>query len=357
MAHSGHDQSATDPTRPHFYAHVVRTLATRLARRAAAPAVLALLLVTVIPLGAGAASATSARWAAKCDANVRSRPTTSSTKLETIRAGTVVTIAAKVAGGAYASPCKTSVSGSTWLAITAIGSHTVSSLFGVRSVYAAGALFSPLPGSTVGPIEGIDVSRWQGRIDFGRVRAAGIQFVIAKATEGRYYTDDAYLRNRAGAFGAKLAFTAYHFARPDASRADATLEADHFVAVASIRHGMLVPVLDLESHGTLGSLSLQRWVRTWLGRVYSRTGVRAMIYTNPDFWLRYMGDTRWFADNGYRVLWIANWRVDSPAIPGVNWGGHGWGFWQYTNCGVVPGVTHCLDRDRLNGSTLDAFRI
>jgi GH25 family lysozyme M1 (1,4-beta-N-acetylmuramidase) len=65
-----------------------------------------------------------------------------------------------------------------------------------------------------------------------------------------------------------------------------------------------------------------------------------------------MGDTRWFADNGYRVLWIAHWGTTSPAIPAANWSGRSWMMWQYSNCGVVPGIRGCVDLDRFGGADL-----
>lgn len=317
--------------------------------RVGMPLALALLLVTLIPPGAGLASTTSSRWAANCSVNIRTRPTTLATRKAVIAASTVVTVSAKVAGGSYASPCRTNVSGSTWLAITSIGSRSVSSLFGVTTLYAASGLFHVV---SSGYLEGIDVSRWQGRIDFARVKAAGKRFVIARASEGRYYTDDAYARNRSGALAAGLAFTAYHFAHPDLTPGDATMEADHFIAAAGLRHGMLDPVLDLETGGSLGTSGLQWWVKTWLARVYARVGVRAMIYTTPSFWQTYMGNTRWFADNGYRVVWVANWRVSSPTVPGSNWGSRSWGFWQYSDCGTVAGISGCVDLDRFRGTDL-----
>jgi GH25 family lysozyme M1 (1,4-beta-N-acetylmuramidase) len=86
--------------------------------------------------------------------------------------------------------------------------------------------------------------------------------------------------------------------------------------------------------------------------VYARTGARAMIYTTPSFWQNHMGNTRWFADNGYRVVWIAHWGVSSPTVPASNWGGRSWGFWQYSNCGSVPGIAGCVDLDRFHGSDL-----
>jgi GH25 family lysozyme M1 (1,4-beta-N-acetylmuramidase) len=328
----------------------------QLGRRVAVPTALALLLVTMIPLGAGFASATSSRWAANCSVNVRSRPSTAATKRTIIAEGTVVTVSGKVSGGWYSSTCKTSVSGSSWFAITAIGSRSVSSLYGVSTVYAASLLFRAVTTTTTTTLYGIDVSRWQGRIDFARVRASGKRFVFAKATEGRIYTDDAYTRNRSAALAAGLVFGAYHFAHPDRTANDAILEADNFVNVAGLRHGMLRPVLDLESGQTLGVSGLQWWVKTWLARVYTRTGARAMIYTTPAFWKTYMGDTRWFANNGYRVVWVAHWSVASPTVPASNWSGRSWSFWQYSNCGTVSGIAGCVDLDRFRGSDLSVVK-
>jgi GH25 family lysozyme M1 (1,4-beta-N-acetylmuramidase) len=324
-----------------------------LGRRLAVPIALALLLVSIIPIGAGIASASTSRWAANCDLNVRTRPTTSATLRARIPNGTVVTVSGKVSGGWYATRCRTAVSGQTWLAITAIGGRSVKSLYGVSTLYAASRLFRSTPN---GPVEGIDVSQWQGWIDFGRVRASGREFALIRATAGRLTTDSRYARNRAAAMAAGLAVGAYHFAHPDTKigsvKLDATREADHFLAVAGYRHGMLLPVLDLETGSRLGTTRLQTWVKTWLARVYSKLHVKAVIYTTASFWDSYMGDTRWFTDNGYRVLWIAHWGTTSPAIPASNWAGRSWTMWQYSDCGKVPGIRGCVDLDRFRGADL-----
>ncbi len=324
-------------------------------RRLAWPTVLALLLVTLVPIGTGSAAAASSGWVVNCEANVRARPTTTAARWTAIPINTAVTVSATVSGGAYATTCKGRVSGHSWFAITAIGGRSAKSLFGVSTVYAAGALFrSTSSGATAtSSAFGIDVSRWNGRIDFAKVRASGRTFVLVKATEGRLYTDDAYARNRAAAMSAGLVVGAYHYAHPDLAAGDATLEADHFIAVAGLRHGMLLPVLDLESGASLGTAGLQRWVETWLTRVYPRLGVRAIIYTTPGFWQSAIGDTRWFADNGYRVLWVAHWDASTPKVPGSGWGGRSWTLWQYSECGTVPGMTsRCVDLDRFQGPGL-----
>jgi len=58
-----------------------------------------------------------------------------------------------------------------------------------------------------------------------------------------------------------------------------------------------------------------------------------------------------FADQGYKILWIAHWFVSNPTVPGNNWGGKGWTFWQYDDCGSVPGITTgCVDLDRYHNT-------
>jgi GH25 family lysozyme M1 (1,4-beta-N-acetylmuramidase) len=220
----------------------------------------------------------------------------------------------------------------------------------VDSVYAASGLFRLVQSSTYK--EGIDVSHWQGTIDWARVRAAGKSFAIAKATEGIGFKDDTYDRNKAGAMGQGMMFGAYHFARPGSN--DPVAEADWFVDNAAIEHGMLIPTLDLEQNGGLTNSALSTWVKAWLGRVYARLGVRAMIYTSPSFWRNSMSTRRWYADNGYAILWVANWGVTSPSVPASNWGGRSWTFWQYTSDGTVPGISGRVDLDRYRFSTFAA---
>src|SRR5262245_4029567 len=238
-------------------------------RRVALPAVLAVLLVTLIPLEIGSVAASTTRWTANCAVNVRAHATTASTRRGTIATGASITVVKTVSGGWYSTTCGKSVSGRTWLAISAIGSRSVRSLYGVSVVYAAAGLFrsrSAPPAAAPRYLYGVDVSQWNGTIDFAKVKASGHRFVIARATAGREITDSAYARNRAGPLKAGIAFTAYHYAHPDLARGDALAEADHFIAVARLQRGMLVPALDLESGSRLGADRLQAWVKTWVKR-------------------------------------------------------------------------------------------
>jgi lysozyme len=201
---------------------------------------------------------------------------------------------------------------------------------------------------------GMDVSHWQETIDWTAVGGSDVKFSFTKATDGREFVDPRYTENKSGAAAAGIAFTAYHFARPARQTVDndAVTQGNHFVDNAQLGPGNLIPVLDLENTGCLGVTALQNWTRQWLETVTDRLGgVKPFIYTNPSFWHTMMGDTTEFAATGY-PLWIAHWRASSPALPAANWAGAGWTFWQWTDCGEVPGIAGCVDRDVLNGTDL-----
>ena len=212
---------------------------------------------------------------------------------------------------------------------------------------------TPTPAAFVNMTEGIDVSNWQGTINWTSVAAAGKKFAYIKASESTDYVDPYYPSNRSHAKAAGLLVGAYHFAQPSAVAGDAAAEADHFLAAATPTHGELLPVLDLERTGGLSPAALTSWVQAYMGRVLQQTGLHAVIYCSPNFWKTYMGDTTWFAANGYSVLWIAHWTTaTAPTLPGSAWNSNGWTFWQYTSSGVVPGITGRVDLNRYNGKVL-----
>jgi GH25 family lysozyme M1 (1,4-beta-N-acetylmuramidase) len=327
----------------------------QLVRRSWPQAVVALLLgsaaLLTAPTPATIAGTTSTQIA-NCNVYLRASPATTAASVALLSTGTGITSSGTVTGGSWSANCLTAVSGNKWYAVSAVDGVSVQALYGVSVLYAATGLFR-----AVTYLEGIDVSNAQGTIDWSRVAASGKSFVIAKATEGIGYADARYAANRNGAMSAGLAVTGYHYARPDLNPTDPVGEADWFVDNVSLRQGMVVPALDLEVFGNLGTTNLQDWVASWLGRVYARTGVRAMIYTSPSFWQTYMGNTGWFASQGYTVLWIAHWFVSAPTVPANNWGGRSWSFWQWTSCAQVSGISGCVDGDRFHYTDFSSVTI
>src|SRR5581483_7287126 len=198
--------------------------------------------------------------------------------------------------------------------------------------------------------EGIDVSHYQGSINWAQA-AASATFAFAKATEGTTLVDVTYPVNRMGAEGVGVKLGAYHFARPSGSgdaaiTADAIAEADFFLSIAQPQPGELPPVLDLETNGGLKPPDLLTWTSAWLAEITARTGLHAIVYTSPNFWKNSLADSGILALDG-TPLWVAHWTTASaPLVPAGNWGGSGWTFWQWSSHGKVAGIGPQVDRDR-----------
>ena len=197
---------------------------------------------------------------------------------------------------------------------------------------------------------GIDVSHWQGTINWGQVRAAGKEFAFVKASEGTGYVDNRFTGNMQSARSAGVLAGAYHFARPDLGNSGAA-EARHFVATARsyMTTGWLRPVLDLEVGANLGRDALSNWVNAFMGEVRASAGVVPLIYLNSNYAANYVNTSVAQYD-----VWIANWgandgQYDPNRRPGTGvWGG-AWDFWQYTSRGSVQGIAGNVDLDVFGG--------
>lgn len=209
---------------------------------------------------------------------------------------------------------------------------------------------------------GVDVSRFQGDIDWPTVRKSGIRFAFIQASRGTGADCDVvpdncgpdlfYTSNYAEARAAKIRVGAYHrvFIDPEpfeALKADARLEADTFASmVGTLRRGDLLPALDVESPFDGASpVQIRVWIKTWIKRVRKLLGSKPIIYTNTTSWAA-TGNTLKFAAKGY-PLWVANWGVKSPSVPAGNWAKRGWAVWQYTSSGKVPGISGRVDMNRI----------
>ena len=240
--------------------------------------------------------------------------------------------------------------------------RSIPGAFALLVIVTASVVVPATPVSAATRVPGIDVSKWQGNIDWPAVASTSVRYVIMRATIGNTaveakYVDPRYEEYLAGASANGLVVGAYHRANVGRAADDAVAEANFFVNNAQIAAGDVLPVLDIEQTHGLSITEMRDWVKAWVRRVFSRTGIRPMIYTSPNFWLTNMGDTHWFADRGY-PLWIADWRGNpAPEVPAGDWGGHGWTFWQWTSQGHVSGIVPDVDRDRFNGATLARGRI
>lgn len=194
-------------------------------------------------------------------------------------------------------------------------------------------------------IEGIDVSHWQGFIDWEAVAEAGIRFAIIKATGGGSFVDHCFGRNKLGAQKAGIVAGAYHFWRP---RPSGTQQAEHFLRHLGDPTGMLIPALDVERYATVPKAEVTRSALEWLRRVERELGVKPLVYANV-WWCKHKLGAE-IAQEGY-PLWLAYWRPWPPKVSQARplGGWTSWAIWQYYARGRVPGIRGHVDRDRLAG--------
>src|SRR4051794_39170975 len=126
------------------------------------------------------------------------------------------------------------------------------------------------------PINGVDVHADKGDVDWAKVRAAGCEFALVKATEGQNFRDARFTSGRWKAMkSAGLVRGAYHFARPSNGSSDPAGEAQDFLAavkdVGGLRSGDLPLALDLEAT-TLGPQDTFAWVRRFVKEIKRATG-------------------------------------------------------------------------------------
>lgn len=194
---------------------------------------------------------------------------------------------------------------------------------------------------------GVDVSHYQGNINWKKVRAAGIQFAWIKATEGTSYIDPKFGANYTGAYKAKVIRGAYHFARPGNSSGAA--QAKYFAkhgGAWSADNRTLPGALDLEAgcHG-LSQKQMRNWIADFHKTYKAKTGRHMVIYTTSSWWKSCTGN--WTGLSKKSPMWVAHWGVSKPAVP-HNWST--WTAWQYTSSGHVSGISGNVDRNRFNGS-------
>jgi lysozyme len=193
-------------------------------------------------------------------------------------------------------------------------------------------------------VQGVDVSRWQGKIDWASVAAAGKQFAFIKATEGGDHFDPRFLENWYGAKQAGLARGAYHFmfwCRP------AHEQARWFKQIVPNDPGALPPVLDVEWNGESKACPRKvsrehalGMIRHMLREMERHTGKRPIIYTDITFHEEILEG---------ELLDYPHWIRSTAAEPHVRYGDRRWTMWQYTTTGRVPGIKGDVDRNAFYG--------
>jgi GH25 family lysozyme M1 (1,4-beta-N-acetylmuramidase) len=199
---------------------------------------------------------------------------------------------------------------------------------------------------TVPQLPGIDISAYQGNINWASV-APAIDFVYAKATEGTYYTNPDFYNQYEGPYNRGVIRGAYHFAIPDNSTGQA--QANYFIKHGGgwSSDGLTLPgALDIEynPYGRecygLTHAQMVAWIWNFVHEYAYKEHAYPVIYSTTDWWSTCTGNYGGFGN--YDPLWIARYATVPGTLP------NGWGFntfWQYASGGRLPG-----DQDVFNGA-------
>lgn len=192
-------------------------------------------------------------------------------------------------------------------------------------------------------LNGIDVSHYQNGINLAKISA---DFVIMKATEATSFVDPCCDSHYQEAKGAGKLLGVYHFARGTGTGKE---EADYFLKHCENYVGESILVLDFE-YTAKPNANTVKWSKTWLDRVYEKTGVRPLIYMSHSC-TRY---TNWSSVAKNYGLWVARY-ANNQVVNGYQkdpWlGNEGTGAFstvaihQYTSTGRLSGWSGNLDLD------------
>jgi GH25 family lysozyme M1 (1,4-beta-N-acetylmuramidase) len=200
--------------------------------------------------------------------------------------------------------------------------------------------------SPAATVPGLDVSGYQGNVNWSSVAANGAKFAYTKATEGTYYTNPYFAQQYNGAYNVGIIRGSYHFATPDTT--SGATQADYFVAHGGgwSRDGKTLPgMLDIEwdPYGSacygLSAGSMVNWILSFSNEYHAKTSRWPVIYTATSWWSECTGNQGDFSSTN--PLALANYN-GSPGVMPYHWSYQT--IWQYADSGTFPG-----DQDQFNG--------
>ena len=187
-------------------------------------------------------------------------------------------------------------------------------------------------------IHGIDVSRYQSRIDWERVKKMRvgemrIDFAFIKATEGTWIEDPRFDHNWENARKQGVIRGAYHYFLPNVSP---RAQANRFAQTVRLRSGDLPPVVDVEETRGMDKTQVRKYTIDFLNLLEKQFNVKPIVYTNRDFYKNHFANQPEFKP--YR-FWIAHYHVAKLSMPDDS----KWHFWQHSDRGTVNGINEPVD--------------
>ena len=192
------------------------------------------------------------------------------------------------------------------------------------------------PASSSEIYDGIDVSEWQGDINFAEVKASGIDIVYIKSSEGTNYIDPYFKSHYSGAKENNLNIGFYHFLTAS-SQQEAIQEARFFASVVDGLDSDCRLAMDFEVFNDLSINEINNISFAFLSEVQNSTGKEVVIYSDA------FNARETFSSNlaAEYPVWVAEYGVNEPEDG--NW--PTWVGFQYTSRGKISGISGNVDRD------------
>jgi len=199
-----------------------------------------------------------------------------------------------------------------------------------------------------GKIFGIDVSQYQGTIDWENLEAIeeqfDIKFVLVRATAGSKKVDRNFQKNWRNLLSTVYIQGAYHYYRPDENSTD---QANNFIKNVKLRKGHLPPILDIEKMPKGQSMNkLKKGLQNWLTLVEKQYGVKPIIYTGEKYFEDFLQE-----DFPNYKFWIANYNPWKEKME------EEYLMWQFTEKAQLHGVNELVDVNVFNGNVADLKKV
>ena len=201
------------------------------------------------------------------------------------------------------------------------------------------------------PVKGVDVSAYQGEIDWEKLSTENtekIEFAFIKATEGSNFVDEKFIINYENAYKTDIIVGAYHFFSYDS---EGETQAENFINTVPVLKGTLPPVIDVEfyndnQHNPPSRKHTESVLKPLIQRLEEHYGQKPIIYATPKSYLLYI-----IGDYKDCPIWIRN-TMTAPLLPDFR----SFTFWQYSDKHILNGYSgneKHIDMNVFNGTKKD----
>jgi len=196
--------------------------------------------------------------------------------------------------------------------------------------------------ATGATIKGIDVSVFQGTIDWTKVKADGVVYALIRVSDGLNTPDSQFVANWANSRTAGVIHGAYQFFEPSQ---DPIAQADMMLAkTGPLQPDDLPPMIDVEASDGLSPAAVAAAVTKWIAHVKAKTGRDPIVYTGFYFWRDSVGGANVLPSPLFHAQYT------TAACPNIADPWTTWALWQYTSSGAINGIAGNVDVDRFNGT-------